>query len=72
MYLSVFANVIIPFAGIVLPVVMWATNKDQSSLIDKHGKNILNFIISWEYRQNKQCFSPTAMPTNNVNITANQ
>lgn len=47
MYFSVFANIIIPFAGVILPIVMWVTNKDQSALIDKHGKNILNFIISW-------------------------
>lgn len=33
-------------AGIILPIVMWAVNKDQSQTIDRHGKNILNFIIS--------------------------
>ena len=47
MHLSQFADFILPFAGVVLPIVMWATNKDQSSMIDLHGKNILNFIISW-------------------------
>jgi len=32
--------------GPILPIVMWAINKDQSPMIDQHGKNILNFIIS--------------------------
>jgi uncharacterized Tic20 family protein len=26
---------------------MWATNKDKSSIIDQHGKNILNWMISF-------------------------
>ena len=48
MYLACFASVIIPFAGIVLPIIMWLTNKEQdaSGMIDRHGKNILNFLIS--------------------------
>lgn len=33
-------------AGIVVPIILWAVNKDQSPTIDLHGKNILNFIIS--------------------------
>ena len=33
-------------AGVIVPIVMWAINKDQSPAIDQHGKNILNFIIS--------------------------
>ena len=41
MHLSQFAG-----TGPILPIVMWAVNKDQSPLIDQHGKNILNFIIS--------------------------
>ena len=46
MHLSVFAGVAVPGAGLVLPIVMWALNKDQSQIIDQHGKNIVNFIIS--------------------------
>ena len=33
-------------AGVIVPIIMWAINKDQSPTIDQHGKNILNFIIS--------------------------
>ena len=46
MHLAGFAGYIIPFAGLALPIIMWATNKDQSPLVDEHGKNIVNWIIS--------------------------
>ena len=47
MHLSQFAGIIIPFGGIALPIVMWATNKDKSPTVDQHGKNILNWMISF-------------------------
>ena len=47
MHLSQFAGIIIPFGGIALPIIMWASNKDKSSIIDQHGKNILNWMISF-------------------------
>lgn len=46
MHLSQLSSIVIPGAGLVLPIVMWATNKDQSEDIDKHGKVILNQMIS--------------------------
>lgn len=46
LHLSQLSSVIIPFGGIVMPILMWATNKDQSKLIDRHGKNVLNWTIS--------------------------
>lgn len=46
MHLSQLSGFIIPFAGLVLPIVMWATNKDKSEHIDQHGKVILNWMIS--------------------------
>jgi len=49
MYLAMFANAIIPFAGLILPIVMWVTNKDKdaSGTINRHGQNILNMMISF-------------------------
>ena len=47
MHLSQFAAIIVPFGGIALPIIMWVTNKDKSSIIDQHGKNILNWMISF-------------------------
>ncbi|MCT4647549.1 MAG: DUF4870 domain-containing protein [Carboxylicivirga sp.] len=46
MHLSQFAGVLFPGAGFALPIIMWATNKDKNDLIDQHGKNILNWMIS--------------------------
>lgn len=46
MHLSQFAGVIVPFAGFILPIVMWTTQKEKSASIDAHGKNIVNFMLS--------------------------
>ncbi|EAS19901.1 DUF4870 domain-containing protein [Nonlabens mediterrranea] len=46
MHLSQFAGYLVPFVGIILPIVMWLTNKDQSRIVDQHGKDIVNWIIS--------------------------
>lgn len=46
LHLSQFAGYLVPFAGLILPIVMWTTNKDQNPEVDKHGKSILNWIIS--------------------------
>ncbi|MFT4535189.1 MAG: putative Tic20 family protein [Saprospiraceae bacterium] len=46
MHLSQMAGFVVPVAGMVLPILMWAMNKDQSDIVDQHGKNILNWMIS--------------------------
>ncbi|MCL2624175.1 MAG: DUF4870 domain-containing protein [Planctomycetaceae bacterium] len=46
MHLSLFAGAAVPGAGFILPIVMWAVNKDESPVIDQHGKNIFNFMIN--------------------------
>lgn len=46
MHLSQLLNVIIPFGGLILPIVMWATNRDQSQVVNDHGKVIINWLIS--------------------------
>ena len=47
MHLSQFASWLIPLVGIVVPILMWTTNKDNNAEVDRHGKNILNFTISY-------------------------
>ena len=47
MHLSQFAGSLIPLLGFALPIVMWVSFKDENEKVDQHGKNILNFIISW-------------------------
>lgn len=47
MHISQLLGLLIPFAGFVAPVIMWITNKDTNANVDLHGKNILNFTISY-------------------------
>ncbi|MDH8701093.1 putative Tic20 family protein [Dysgonomonadaceae bacterium PH5-43] len=47
MHLSQFAGFLIPLLGFIAPVVLWLMNKDNNANVDLHGKNILNFMISW-------------------------
>ncbi len=35
-----------PSAGLIVPIVMWALQKDNNPTIDAHGKVIINWIIS--------------------------
>lgn len=46
MHLSQFAGFLIPLLGFVLPIVLWLVNGKDYPNIDKHGKNIANFMIS--------------------------
>jgi len=46
LHLSQFAGFLVPGAGLVLPILMWVMNKDQSPSVDQHGKIILNWMIS--------------------------
>ena len=46
MHFSQLAGAIVPFAGFIMPIVMWTTQKDKDPLIDEHGKNIVNFMLS--------------------------
>lgn len=47
MHLTQFAGVLISLAGFIVPILMWITNKDNNANVDLHGKNILNFMISF-------------------------
>ncbi|WP_196886800.1 DUF4870 domain-containing protein [Aureivirga sp. CE67] len=46
MHLALLTGLVIPFGGYILPLVMWLTNKEGDAIIDEHGKNIANFMIS--------------------------
>jgi uncharacterized Tic20 family protein len=45
-HLSQFAGYLVPFAGLVTPIVLWQIKKAESPVIDQHGKNVTNWIIS--------------------------
>ena len=40
------AGQLLPMFGWLLPLIMWLTAKDKSQLVDAHGKNIMNWILS--------------------------
>ena len=46
LHLSQFANVIFFPLGIVLPIILWQTQKDKMPGIDAHGKMVVNWAIS--------------------------
>ena len=45
-HLSAFAQVLIPFGGIVGPLICWSSKRHESSFVDKNGKESLNFQLS--------------------------
>ncbi len=47
MHLSLFASFFTFFVGVVVPIALWAINKENSAEVDRHGKNILNLIVSY-------------------------
>ncbi|HUS85609.1 MAG TPA: DUF4870 domain-containing protein [Bacteroidales bacterium] len=45
-HLSTFASVIIPFGGIIGPLICWSSKRHESSFVDMNGKEALNFQLS--------------------------
>lgn len=46
LHLSQLANIILFPIGIVLPIVLWQTQKEKMPALDAHGKMVANFMIS--------------------------
>ncbi len=47
MHISQLAGFLAPLIGFIIPLIMWIANKEVNPKVDKHGKNIMNFIISF-------------------------
>lgn len=45
-HLTSLLGYLFPFANIVIPLVIWLVKKDESPMIDYHGKESVNFQIS--------------------------
>jgi len=45
-HLSQLAGFVVPFGGIVAPLVIWQVKKEQSAYVAEHAKEALNFQIS--------------------------
>ncbi|NLO71339.1 MAG: DUF4870 domain-containing protein [Porphyromonadaceae bacterium] len=46
MHISQLSNFLFPFLGIIIPIVMWSTRKEEDKSVDRNGKIILNWNIS--------------------------
>lgn len=46
LHLSQLANVILFPVGIVVPIIIWQTQKDKMPALDRHGKMVVNWMIS--------------------------
>jgi len=46
LHLSLLAGFLIPFAGLIIPILIWQLKKDDLPGIDPHGKVVANWIIS--------------------------
>lgn len=45
-HLSQLAGILVPLAGLVLPIVLWQVKKDELPGVDAHGKVVVNWIIT--------------------------
>ncbi len=45
-HLSQLAGFVVVGAGFVLPIILWQMKKNESPIIDAHGKNVTNWLIS--------------------------
>jgi uncharacterized Tic20 family protein len=37
---------VVGFGSVILPLILWITNKEKVDQMDQHGKNIINFQLS--------------------------
>ena len=46
LHLTLFAGCLLPWAGFVVPIVIWQMKKEGFPIIDLHGKIVANWIVS--------------------------
>ena len=47
LHLSVLLGLsVVPIAGFIAPIVIWQVKKNESAMIDEHGKVVVNWLIS--------------------------
>lgn len=45
-HFSQFCGYVVPLAGLIVPIVLWQMKKDESGVIDQHGRIVVNWIIT--------------------------
>ena len=46
-HLSALCGYFIPFGHLIAPIVIWSMKKDEMPMVDEHGKEVINFQISF-------------------------
>ena len=46
-HISAFTGYLFPFGSIITPLILWQTLKERSGYLDEHGKEAVNFNISF-------------------------
>ncbi len=46
MHLAQFASLLFPLLGIIIPLIMWQTRKNDDDYIDQQGKVVMNWALS--------------------------
>jgi uncharacterized Tic20 family protein len=46
LHFSQLLGYMIPLIGLVAPIIIWQLKKNQYPVIDEHGRNVINWIIS--------------------------
>jgi len=47
MHLSLLAHLFLPYVAIIAPIIMWLTRREKSAYIDDHGREAVNFQITF-------------------------
>ncbi len=47
LHLSLLSGLLVPFAGLIVPIILWQVKKEELPGIDVHGKNAVNWLISY-------------------------
>ncbi len=46
LHLSQFCGYVVPLAGLIVPIILWQTKKNESAYIDRNGRIVANWMIS--------------------------
>ncbi|MFD0932764.1 DUF4870 domain-containing protein [Psychroflexus salinarum] len=71
MNLSSLTFILFPLLGILVPSIMWIAKKDKLKDINKVGKNIINFQITWNIILFAGLILNVVVLTNKINSTGN-
>lgn len=45
-HVAVFAGLVVPFANIIAPLVLWLLKKEEMPFVDYNGKEVINFQLT--------------------------